>query len=174
MLIVKTEALPISPSIKQEVNNASTALQLSPTNTLNPNPSALRLSSFLLNSAPFFFILLWCFMNAPSDQRANVIYSASGERAQNSDTVTNQREEQLTSNCIVNISQTHYMHYLFGLFFFMLKLNDWFHIAYIATWMWYDCIRGKLGVSLCCVFGNIASCPDYRDYNSAILLCCCD
>lgn len=56
--LVKTEARPINRSIKQKVNNATTALWL-----LIP-----LIWSFLLSpNSPVSF--LWCFMNTPSDQK---------------------------------------------------------------------------------------------------------
>lgn len=65
-----------------------------------PNlPPFLLFSFFFFVS--FYFTPLWCFMDAPSDQRAKVICSARRrECGESGDNVTNQRGEQLTSNCI--------------------------------------------------------------------------
>lgn len=125
-----------------------------------------HLPPFLLFSFSFYFTPLWCFMDAPSDQRAKVICSARRrECGESGDNVTNQRGEQLTSNCI-----TKRVGCIICLaFFFHGGIKN--QLIRTAS-LWHR--RRAAGEVRVCVLQIIAPAPDYEDYNSDALRRRCD
>lgn len=104
-LELKSEAAPISWRInrggKQCLDRSP-----SPTNTVHTNPCTLQLSSLLLNSPSSFFLT---FYSPVMFYECSVRPKSKRNLLSFCDNVTNQREEQLTSNRIENTSQTYYL-----------------------------------------------------------------